>query len=381
MTPAVREPDAPRRAPRQGRTGGRPGFAPSWFASVMGTGIVANAAVALPRSVPGLRTAATVVWAAAALLLVVLAAAYLRQRTVRHHAADPAQLQFFGAPAVALLTVGAGTLQLGGPVIGAHAALTADWVLWLLGTGLGLATACTVPYLMVTRHHYAPDAASGGWLMPVVPPLVSATTGALLVVHAPAGQVRLAMLLGCYAVLGLGLVAVLLVITMVYSRMVHHEAPTGTVVPTLWIGLGALSQVVTALGALATVVPGTLAPAYAQGAAAAALLGGLAVWGFALLWLWLAAALSLRELRAGRLPFAPSWWSFIFPLGAYVTGTTALAVRTGSLVFVWAAVVLYVALVAAWAVVAARSLGHAAAHAPGGGRRRGRTPPAPRLVR
>ena len=353
----------------------RPLLVPGWFASVMGTGIVGNAAVTLPGSSPGLRAAATVVWSAAALLLLVLTACYVRQRALRLHAADPMQVQFFGAPAMALLTVGAGAVQLGGPVIGARAALDVDWVLWPLGTALGFATACTVPYLMVTRHRFGPDAAFGGWLMPVVPALVSATTGAVLVPHAPPGQPRLALLLGCYAMFGLGLLAVLLVLTMLYSRMVHHEAPTGAVVPTVWIGLGALGQMVTGLGVLANVAPGALSRPYAQAAGAAALFGGLAVWGFAVLWLTLATALTVREFRAGRLPFATTWWSFIFPLGAFVTGTSALAARTGSDLFLCVAVVFYVLLVAAWAVVSARSLAHAAAHARSGrggrgGRRR-----------
>ena len=39
---------------------------PNWFASVMGTGIVANAAAILPLQVPGLRAFATAVWALAA---------------------------------------------------------------------------------------------------------------------------------------------------------------------------------------------------------------------------------------------------------------------------------------------------------------------------
>ncbi|MDX3761757.1 MULTISPECIES: hypothetical protein [Streptomyces] len=47
------------------------------------------------------------------------------------------------------------------------------------------------------------------------------------------------------------------------------------------------------------------------------------------------------------------------PLGACVTGTSALAARTGSKLFVWTAVVLYVLLIAAWAVVAWYSLRHA----------------------
>ncbi|MDX3095482.1 TDT family transporter [Streptomyces sp. ME01-24h] len=339
----------------------RPHLGPSWFAAVMGTGIVANAAVTLPRTSPWLREAATVVWAGAALLLVLLAAGYVRQRALRSHAADPALAQFLGAPPMALLTVGAGALLLGGQVLGARAALTVDWVLWSLGTALGLATACAVPYLMVTRHRFAPDAAFGGWLMPVVPPLVSAATGALLVPHTPAGQPRLALLLGCYALLGLGLVAVLLVLAMVYSRLVHHEAPTGAVVPTVWIGLGAIDQAVTAMGTLATAAPSALPGPYARAAAACALLGGIGLWGFAMLWLVLATALTVRQLRSG-LPFAPTWWSFIFPLGACVTGTGALATRTGSELFAWIAVVLYALLAAAWAVVTWRSLCHAAGH-------------------
>ncbi|WP_435792266.1 TDT family transporter [Actinacidiphila glaucinigra] len=339
----------------------RPHLGPSWFAAVMGTGIVANAAATLPRSSPWLRGAATVVWAGAALLLVLLAVAYVRQRALRSHATDPTQAQFLGALPMALLTVGAGALLLGGQVLGERAALTVDWVLWSLGTALGLATACAVPYLMVTRHRFAPDAAFGGWLLPVVPPLVSAATGALLVPHAPAGQPRLAMLLACYAMLGLGLVAVLLVLAMVYSRLVHHDAPTGAVVPTVWIGLGAIDQAVTAMGTLATAAPSALRAPYARGAAAFALLGGIGLWGFAMLWLVLAAALTVRQLRSG-LPFAPSWWSFIFPLGACVTGTGVLATRTGSQPFAWTAVALYVLLVAAWAVVTWRSLRHAAGH-------------------
>nr|WP_189905616.1 carboxypeptidase regulatory-like domain-containing protein [Streptomyces spiralis] len=347
-------------APTADRTS-RPLLGPSWFAAVMGTGIVADAAVTLPWRFHGLLAAATVVWLGAALLLILLAVGYLRQRALRLHAGDPVMAQFFGAAPMALLTVGAGALLLGRRLIGPEAALDVDWVLWSLGTVLGLVTACTVPYLMVTRHRFGPDAAFGGWLMPVVPPMVSAATGALLVPHAPAGQPRLALLLGCYAMLGLGLVATLLVLAMIYGRLVHHEAPAGTAVPTVWIGAGALGQSVTALGALATAAPGALPAPYARGTAVFALLGGIVVWGFAMLWVVLATGLTVRTIRAG-LPFAPTWWSFIFPVGACVTATCALAARTGLDMLIWVAVVFYGLLVIAWVVVAGHSLRHAARH-------------------
>ena len=91
---------------------------PNWFASVMGTGIVANAAAILPVQVPGLRVFATVVWALAAAWLIVLTAAFAVHWArypdrARGHAANPVMAQFWGAPAMALMTVGAGTLILG----------------------------------------------------------------------------------------------------------------------------------------------------------------------------------------------------------------------------------------------------------------------------
>ncbi|MFC9281096.1 C4-dicarboxylate ABC transporter [Streptomyces collinus] len=355
----MRGPKPAAKDPKRGRLG------PGWFAAVIGTGIVADAGATLPRQIPGLRDAATVLWVATALLLVALAVGYLRQRTLRTHAGDPVLVHFLGTMPMALLIVGAGTLLLGHRLIGARAAVGVDWVLWSAGTVLGLVTACTVPYLMVTRHRFAPDAAFGGWLLPVVPPLVSAATGALLVPHAPAGQARLALLLGCVAMLGLGLVAVLLVLAMLYSRLVHHEAPAGALVPTVWIGVGALDQAVTALGALATAAPSGLPAPYARGTAVVALLGGVGMWGFALLWLVLAAALTVRAVGRG-LPFAPTWWSFIFPLGACVTATGGLAVRSGSRPLVWATIVLYVLLVAAWAIVVRHSLRHALSQVRGG---------------
>jgi Voltage-dependent anion channel len=49
---------------------------PNWYASVMGTGIVANAGATLPLRVPGLHAFATAVWILAAAALLALTAAW-----------------------------------------------------------------------------------------------------------------------------------------------------------------------------------------------------------------------------------------------------------------------------------------------------------------
>ena len=85
-------------------------------------------------------------------------------------------------------------MLVGQDLIGTGPALAVDAVLWSLGTILGLCTAVAVPYRMVTGNRPEPDAAFGGWLMPVVPPMVSAALGPLLIVHLPAGQAQLTAL-------------------------------------------------------------------------------------------------------------------------------------------------------------------------------------------
>jgi tellurite resistance protein TehA-like permease len=204
---------------------------PNWFASVMGTGIVATAAATLPARVPGLHMFARVVWVFAALLLAVLivatAAHWVRHPTVaRSHAQNPQMAHFYGAAPMALLTVGAGAVLVGKDLIGERVAVDLDWVLWSAGTVGGLAIF--------------------------------------------------------------------------------------------------------------------------------AVLFGVPTWGFAVLWIALATALTARTLRRG-MPFALTWWSLTFPVGTFVTGTTQLAVHTGLPAFRVAALAAYVGLLGTWILVAVRT--------------------------
>ncbi len=332
---------------------------PNWYATVMGTGIVAIAAALLPVRVTGLHAAALAVWALAAFCLIALTAAWAVHwikypDRARAHAANPVMAPFWGAPAMALMTVGAGTVLLGRDWIGLPAAVDADWVLWGAVTALGVVTACWIPYLMFTRPSLAPESVFGGWLMPVVPPMVSAATGAVLIPHLASAQGRLTMLLGCYAMFGISLVASVIIITMLWSRLVTYRAGPAVMMPTMWIVLGPLGQSVTAAGNLAGVAGTALPRPYPAGAAVFALLYGVPTWGFAMLWLALATAITIRTARQG-LPFGLTWWSFTFPVGTCVTGTISLAIRTHSEALRGASVVLFALLAAAWLVVAART--------------------------
>ncbi|MFD0271282.1 TDT family transporter [Streptomyces sp. NPDC127106] len=333
---------------------------PNWYASVMGTAIVANAGATLPYQVPGQRTACQIVWVLAAVALAVLLTAraghwlYHRDRA-RAHLLDPAVAPFYGCLSMALLAVGAGTLVVGKDLIGEPAAVVANAALFTAGTAVGLLMAVVVPYLMVVRHEI--DAAQAGpvWLLPLVSPMVSAATGPLLVPHLPAGQAREALLLGCYAMFGLSLLATLLLLPLVFGRLLTGGVLPLLLTPTLFLVLGPLGQSTTAVNQLADVAPLAVGAPYAGALGAFAVVYGVPVMGFALLWLALAAALLVRAARAG-MGFAMTWWALTFPVGTCVTGAAGLARHTGLTAFAWLAAALYAALLVAWLLAAGHTL-------------------------
>ena len=82
--------------------------------------------------------------------------------TARQHHLNPVISHFYGAPrwrsspSAPALSCSARTSS------ACPAAVGIDWVLWSLGTAMGLVTAIAVPYLTFTRHETKPDVRSGG---------------------------------------------------------------------------------------------------------------------------------------------------------------------------------------------------------------------------
>ncbi|AEY88327.1 integral membrane protein [Streptomyces hygroscopicus subsp. jinggangensis 5008] len=329
---------------------------PNWYASVMGTAIVGSAGAALPGPAHGAHAVLAGFWALSLLLLTALLIAralhWSRHRDqARAHLLDPAMAPFYGCLAMALLAVGGGALTAGRELIGTRTAVALDAVLFTAGTAVGLGAAVAVPYLMAVRHRVDAGQASPVWLLPLVAPMVSASAGPPLVPCLPPGQPRATLLLACLALFGLSLLAVLLTLPLVFARLITTGPLPLALTPALFLVLGPLGQSTTALGLIADAAPGVVAAPYDRGLAVFAVLYGVPVTGFALLWLALATAHVVRARRRG-MGFTLTWWAFTFPVGTCVTGAATLARHTGLMVYDALAVGLYGVLVAAWLTAA-----------------------------
>lgn len=323
-------------------------FAPGWFASVMGTGVVSMTSLTLSRQWPWLEPAAVALhyfnFGLFALLLVPWLLRWVLHREAALFALNhPGKAAFYPTLAVAMSVLAAQALAFR---LGADVALAIWWCAVLLTFGFNFAIlyrifmseAVTMEH--VTAVHFIP--AVGLVVVPVAGlPLLDQTHG---LIHDLALLVNVAGL-GAGTLLYFGLFCLL------FHRHFMHKPLPGQLVPTVWIQMAPIGWIPINLMSLTTCLE---LPAAFDTAKLFALL----MWGAGLWWLVMAVLLTLTAVRRGRLHFSLAWWSFIFPLGALTT----LSLRLDSLthfplahecaVFLWALTVLL------WAVTFSATVRH-----------------------
>ncbi len=340
------------------------GFHPGWFGAVMGTAIVGVAAYLNPGAYASLTRAAhgvglafvALAWAMA----VIIALPYLA-RFARHPDAALADLRhpvvgpLYGTFPGAILVLATATATVGSSLLPTDAVVLIVAVLAAAGSLVTFVGGVVFTYVLFSSEGLATDAANGGWFIPPVANIVIPLPLLALLPHVSASSARLLLLAG-YAGLGTGLLLFLLVAGTLFGRLVHHPLPPAPLAPSLWIGLGPIG--VGTLAILRLAAGG--APYWGPGAAAVESLSSIAaavLWGFGLWWLATAAALLVRYLKRGRLPYGVGLWAFTFPLGAYTVATLQLARSWGDHSLEWGAVALLVVLAGFWVTVSASTLG------------------------
>ena len=335
---------------------------PGWFASVMGTAILAVATYLNPGNQTAMQGAAHGLGAGLAVLAYALGAVMTIVYAVRWARYRDAALADLHHPVLGAMhaTLPGGLLVLAvmtsvvGPQLLPAGAVTA-LIAVLAALGSVLAVVISVAFAM-TLFVGAPPAASvnGGWFIPPVVTIIIPMALTPLVAHVGPGTARLLLALG-YAAYGMGFLLFLMVLGLLHDRLVLHPLPPAQLAPTLWIGLGPVG--VAALAPLALARAGQdLFGVAAPSVTVLSQLFGTAIWGFGLWWLAIAVTLLVRYLRAGPLPFHLGWWAFTFPLGAYTVATVTLARSWQAPVLEGVAVLLYLALVGFWVVVTARTV-------------------------
>ncbi len=341
-----------------------PPAGPVWFGSVMGTGILATLLGREASHTPALLAPATALLAVGILLLLGLSAGF-GARVVRDRAAftatlrDLAILPTWGTVAMGMLSIGSAALTVL-PQLGARTSTSgpARWVVdlaalsWVAGTGLGVVTAFGFSAVVLGRRLGSPCPA---WGLSVVPPMVSATTGAALVPQLPTTTGQLTMLVAAVGCFFLSLFLGGLVFAISYH---HHWRVAALPIPasaSAWIPLGIVGQSMAAAQVIAVQSTPLLTPT-----TAAAVRGLADTYGYVMLALSLpvmayAVSRTARGFEA-RMPFTPGWWALTFPLGTVALGTRMLGDASGHTLIGGMGLAALAALCATWLLCATASL-------------------------
>lgn len=291
-------------------------MAPGWFASVMGTSVASLAAWLMFAGTSFEWLADFLHVIAAALMLILGIAAVLRillyPKLVFETISHPVEGSFYATFPIALLVM-AGQWSMRG--------IDPMWVglLWWVGAAGTFAASYLILFRLFTLDKLKLNMVTPAHFIPAVGLVVIPVAGAGLAAQAQ-GIMR-EVYFGVN-MLGMGAGVFMYLALVAISMARHFLAPAieGKLTPTLWVHLAPLGVIPLSL----------LSLLHAAGNEAALTYGMLVAMGFmgaSLWWLVLCAAMTIRNAVQGKLPFALSWWAFVFPVGA----VTVLSIRLSSL--------------------------------------------------
>ena len=323
-------------------------FAPSWFASVMGTGALALVSMAYSHRIPALNEFAKfLVYLNTALFFILLVPWALRWILYREEAIrdlyHPVLGNFYG-------TIGVASLVLSADWLSIFANERLAWAFWIFGVPFVLLFAFLIPYIVFTGEGIDTRNITPAWFIPPVGLIVIPISGAKLMALSSGATRELVALINYFA-WGSGFFLYLALFAIVLYRFIKHEPMPCGIAPSIWINLGPIGAGTSTLYAL--VGSSNFIP---DGGREALLVFGLLFWGFGVWWFVMAVILTLHYVRKLNLPYSLAWWAFIFPLGAYVSATFKVGTTFGIGAITNFGFVLYWLLLGMWLITGSLTL-------------------------
>lgn len=337
-------------------------FGTNWFTVVMGIGIVSALTYTTPIPIPGLKSIGIVLFLLANVVFII-ALGLWSWRWIRHtdealkDFSDPGKILFYGALAMSISIIGNDYLVVGRHLITPTTAILISKTLWLCGVAVALFCVVTIPYLLFVSHQVTPEDTHASWLIPVVPPIVAAATGAKLIPYWSTSSEQLLFTVLILAMFGMTFFLFIMISSLYYSRLVYCDKIASGFVPSVWIVLGPIGMSMTVFSTLPLVTQPFLEP-WNSGFHALGIIFAISMWGVGIWWIVIASLYSLLHItkKESKIPFSLGWWGYVFPLGSFTTGTYALSDLLGHSFFAGAGFIQFMALIGLFSLVLTKTL-------------------------
>ena len=337
-------------------------FGTNWFTVVMGIGIVAALTYTSPIPIPGLHSIGIALFFLDNVVFTIALGLWL-WRWIHHtdeaikDFSDPGKILFYGALAMGISVIGNDYLVIGRHLITPATAILISKTFWFCGVIVALFTVVTVPYLLFISHKVSLEDTHASWLIPVVPPIVAAATGAKLIPYWSTLSWQFFFTILILAMFGMTFFLFIMISSLYYSRLVYSREIAGNFVPSVWILIGPIGMSMTIFSILPIVTQPFLDP-WNSGFHALGIIFAISMWGIGIWWIAIASLYSLLHLakKESEIPFNLGWWSYVFPLGSFTTGTYALNDLLGNSFFAVAGFIQFMVLIAFFGLVLSKTL-------------------------
>jgi C4-dicarboxylate transporter/malic acid transport protein len=333
-------------------------FHPAWYATVMGTGGLANAVYLFLGKIPFFEKVAQALVLFNIALFVILifpwVARWIWHRDILvEDMKNPLLGNFFVTMPVGMVVLGS-NLYLIGPKMFTQAFIhLAGLVLFICGAPLIFFFTIAILYYAYTREALSPDHINFSWFITPVADIVVPILGTPIAAHYLSSAYATAKIITIVDIIfyGIGFMLFLFVGSVVFHRFINHKLPHPQVSPTFWIILGPIGIGVVGLFNIADALQ-SLGMLTETGTLK---VFGAILWGFGF-WAFLqTVVLTIRYWKEG-VPFSMSWWAYIFPFAVYTISTFVISTFFQSDAVYWYGVGLLVMLAVMWFIVLIRSL-------------------------
>jgi C4-dicarboxylate transporter/malic acid transport protein len=283
-------------------------FLPSWFASTMGTGVLALVTFSYSKYVPFFNPLSHYIFYFNLILFFTLLIPWsLRWMLFPKHAVsdlqNPVLGNFYPTISVSMLVIAADYLTI------FHNIQSAE-VFWLIGALSTLVFGIYIPYISFKTENTKLDHINPGWFIPPVGLIVIPIAGSKIAsIHSGVYGDLLNVL--NFVGWGAGFFLYVALLAIIMYRLILHKPMPGALAPTIWINLGPIGAGTIALLNMAKFSSFLVDKS-------AIYFSGFLFWGFGIWWLVVAISLTLHYIKKLDLKYEISWWAFTFPLGAYI---------------------------------------------------------------
>ncbi|OAL49590.1 hypothetical protein IQ07DRAFT_60870 [Pyrenochaeta sp. DS3sAY3a] len=207
-------------------------------------------------------------------------------------------------------------------------------VLFWLDCGLAVTFSLGIYLVMWSTTTFTISQMTPIWIFPCYPLLIIGPHAGNLAPKVSNHNTALAIVLTGYVIQGIGFLVSLMIYAAFIYRLMTQKLPKESIRPGMFVSVGPSGFTISGIVTMGQVLP-EIVPADFMGAGNGALAGrvgmicanfiGLWLWGLALWFFFVSVGAHWSCARRGKLDFAMTWYSFVFPNTALTTATFAIA--------------------------------------------------------